>query len=63
MAIILFFLLSILVCGTSAVHIMPELKQNVLRFAYRVKSIILRKKYAHQIKFERTSINFNIKIL
>ena len=35
MAIIL-FLLSILVCGTSAVSIMPELKQNVLRFRYRV---------------------------
>ena len=36
MAIILFPLLSILVCGTSAVSIMPELKQNVLRFGYRV---------------------------
>ena len=36
MAIILFLLLSILVYGTSAVSIMPELKQNVLRFGYRV---------------------------
>ena len=36
MAIILFLLLSILVSGTSAVSIMPELKQNVLRFEYRV---------------------------
>ena len=36
MAIILFLLLSILVCGTSTVSIMPELKQNVLRFGYRV---------------------------
>ena len=36
MAIILFLLLSVLVCGTSAVSIMPELKQNVLRFGYRV---------------------------
>ena len=35
MAIIL-FLLSTLVCGTSAISIMPELKQNVLRFGYRV---------------------------
>ena len=35
MAIIL-FLLSILVCNTSAVSIMPELKQNVLRFGYGV---------------------------
>ena len=35
MAIIL-FLLSILVYGTSAVSIMPELKQNVLRFGYGV---------------------------
>ena len=32
----LFLLLSVLVCGTSAVSIMPELKQNVLRFGYRV---------------------------
>ena len=32
MAIILFLLLSVLVYGTSAVSIMPELKQNVLRF-------------------------------
>ena len=36
MAIILFLLLSILVSGTSAVSIMPELKQNVLRFGYGV---------------------------
>ena len=36
MAIILFLLSSILVYGTSAVSIMPELKQNVLRFGYRV---------------------------
>ena len=35
MAIIL-FLLSVLVYGTSAVSIMPELKQNVLRFGYGV---------------------------
>ena len=35
MVIILFFL-SILVYGTSAVSIMPELKQNVLRFGYGV---------------------------
>ena len=35
MAIIL-FLLSILIYGASAVSIMPELKQNVLRFGYRV---------------------------
>ena len=35
MAIIL-FLLSILVYGTSAVSVMPELKQNVLRFGYGV---------------------------
>ena len=34
MAIILFLLLSILVYGTFAVSIMPELKQNVLRFGY-----------------------------
>ena len=32
----LFLLLSVLVCGTSAVSIMPELKQNVLRFGYGV---------------------------
>ena len=36
MAIILFLLLNVLVCGTSAVSIMPELKQNVLRFGYGV---------------------------
>ena len=36
MAIILFLLLSILVYCTSAVGIMPELKQNVLRFGYGV---------------------------
>ena len=36
MAIILFLLLSALVFGTTAVSIMPELKQNVLRFGYRV---------------------------
>ena len=36
MAIILFLLLSILVYGTSAVSIMPELKQDVLRFGYGV---------------------------
>ena len=36
MAIILFLLLSALVYSTSAVSIMPELKQNVLRFGYRV---------------------------
>ena len=36
MAIILFLVLSILVYGTSAASIMPELKQNVLRFGYRV---------------------------
>ena len=36
MAIILFLLLSILVSGTSALSIMPELKQNVLRFGYGV---------------------------
>ena len=34
MAILL--ILIILVCGTSAVSIMPELKHNVLRFRYRV---------------------------
>ena len=32
----LFLLLSVLVCGTSAVSIMPELKQIVLRFGYGV---------------------------
>ena len=36
MAITSFLLLSILVCGTSAVSIRPELKQNVLGFGYRV---------------------------
>ena len=36
MAIILFLLLSILIYGTSAVSIMPELKQNVLRLWYGV---------------------------
>ena len=36
MAIILYLFLSVLVCGTSAVSIMPELKQNVLRFGYGV---------------------------
>ena len=36
MAIILYLLLSVLVLGTSAVSIMPELKQNVLRFRYGV---------------------------
>ena len=25
------------------------------------KSIIIKKKHAHQIKFERTSVNFNMK--
>ena len=35
MAFIL-FLLRVLVYGTSAVSIMPELKQNVLRFGYGV---------------------------
>ena len=35
MAITLFLLLSISVYSTSAVSIMPELKQNVLRFGYR----------------------------
>ena len=34
--VIILFLLSILIYGTSAVSIMPELKQNVLRFGYRV---------------------------
>ena len=36
MVIIFFLLLSVLVYGTSAVSIMPELKQNVLRFGYGV---------------------------
>ena len=36
MAILLFLIA--LVCGTSAVSIMPELKHNVLRFGYRVNS-------------------------
>ena len=36
MALMLFLLLSILVHGASAVSIMPELKQNVLRFGYGV---------------------------
>ena len=36
MAIILFLLLNALVCGTSTVSIMPEFKQNVLRFGYGV---------------------------
>ena len=36
MAIILLLLLSVLVYSTSAVSIMPELKQNVLRFGYGV---------------------------
>ena len=36
MAIILFLLLSISVYGTSAISIMPKLKQNVLRFGYGV---------------------------
>ena len=36
MAIILLLLLSILVYGTSAVSIIPELKQKVLRFEYGV---------------------------
>ena len=30
--LLLLLLLATLVCGTSAVSIMPELKQNVLRF-------------------------------
>ena len=34
--VIILFLLSVLVYGTSAVSIMPELKQNVLRFGYGV---------------------------
>ena len=36
MATILYLLLSVLVSGASAVSIMPELKQNVLRFGYGV---------------------------
>ena len=36
MAIILLLLLSVLVYGASAVSIMPELKQNVLRIGYGV---------------------------
>ena len=36
MAIILYLFLSILVCDAFAVSIMPELKQNVLRFGYGV---------------------------
>ena len=36
MAFILFLLLSVLVYGTSTVSVMPELKQNVLRFGYGV---------------------------
>ena len=36
MAITILLLLSVLVYGTSTVGIMPELKQNVLRFGYRV---------------------------
>ena len=36
MAFIILLLLSVLVYGTSAVSIMPELKQNVLRFGYGV---------------------------
>ena len=36
MAIMLLLLLSILVYGSSTVSILPELKQNVLRFGYRV---------------------------
>ena len=39
MAITLFLLLNVLICGTSAVSIMPELKQNVLRFGYGVNFI------------------------
>ena len=41
MAIILFLLLSILVSGTSAVSIMPELKQNVLRFRYGYEGMLV----------------------
>ena len=36
MAIILYLFLSFMVCSASAVSIMPELKQNVLRFGYGV---------------------------
>ena len=36
MVFMLFLLLSTLVYGASAVNIMPELKQNVLRFGYGV---------------------------
>ena len=36
MAIMLYLFLSIMVCNASAVSIMPELKQNVLRFGYGV---------------------------
>ena len=36
MAIIILLLLGVLVYGTSAVSIIPELKQNVLRFGYGV---------------------------
>ena len=36
MSVTLFLLLSVLVYDTSAVSIMPELKQNVLRFGYGV---------------------------
>ena len=36
MAITILLLLSVLVYGTFAVSIMPELKQNVLRFGYGV---------------------------
>ena len=39
MVIIILLLLSVLVYGTSAVSIMPELKQNVLRFGYGVNFI------------------------
>ena len=36
MAIALYFFLNVMVCSASAVSIMPELKQNVLRFRYGV---------------------------
>ena len=36
MAIVLYFFLSVIACSASAVSIMPELKQNVLRFGYGV---------------------------
>ena len=36
MAIMLYLFLSVMVCSASAVSIMPELKQNVLRFGYVV---------------------------